>query len=594
MPQEVASLFATLKLRDDQFKAGLNDARSDLRSARGDLSGLSMAARNTGGAMTVGLTTPIMAAGGAAIVMGRNFDESMANARSILGVTRSESASLTNEILNMGARSRQGPQAVADAYYQIVSGVQDADAHMSILNASIRTAEAGNADLTATTTGMVNIMNAYGLGAEEAAFVSDVLSQTVGMGVGNMEQFTGALGPAAGLAFDLGIGIEELAANTAFLTMMGSSASEATTQLTAVMTAFLKPNTAMTEALKGMGYESGAAAIEALGLQGAVSALYGEVGSTDAMAQALGSTEALGGAMGLNTERAAAFEETFVGSMDGVTESMRDIQMEGFTAQFDLFMASVGTAGIAIGMVLLPPLTELITTMTPVIVAFAMANPEIIKTAIAIAGMIAVVGPLTMALGVLLSPVGLLILAIAGIMYAANELYPGGIVALFKDASTTAQQLAFIGLHALNNAAIGAKAMVDALVGSIQWMIDKAKEGIEQLSQLNNAGAMGAMGSLASGGVTPGGVLGGPVWRAASSLFGGGRADGGPVDGGTTYLVGEEGPELFVPGSSGSIVPNDAMGMGNVTINLNVTEGNARAAGTAFADSFAERWRASQ
>lgn len=40
------------------------------------------------------------------------------------------------------------------------------------------------------------------------------------------------------------------------------------------------------------------------------------------------------------------------------------------------------------------------------------------------------------------------------------------------------------------------------------------------------------------------------------SIFGGFRADGGPVAGGSAYIVGERGPELFMPSSSGSIVPN--------------------------------------
>ena len=39
-----------------------------------------------------------------------------------------------------------------------------------------------------------------------------------------------------------------------------------------------------------------------------------------------------------------------------------------------------------------------------------------------------------------------------------------------------------------------------------------------------------------------------------------GRAIGGPVSQGTPYIVGERGPELFVPNSSGSIVPNNRMG----------------------------------
>lgn len=47
------------------------------------------------------------------------------------------------------------------------------------------------------------------------------------------------------------------------------------------------------------------------------------------------------------------------------------------------------------------------------------------------------------------------------------------------------------------------------------------------------------------------------------------RALGGPVMDGVPYLVGERGPELFVPGQSGTIVPNNAMGGG--TINVTVT-----------------------
>lgn len=40
------------------------------------------------------------------------------------------------------------------------------------------------------------------------------------------------------------------------------------------------------------------------------------------------------------------------------------------------------------------------------------------------------------------------------------------------------------------------------------------------------------------------------------------RAMGGPVTAGRLHLVGERGPELFVPGASGSIVPNHALGGG--------------------------------
>jgi tape measure domain-containing protein len=49
-----------------------------------------------------------------------------------------------------------------------------------------------------------------------------------------------------------------------------------------------------------------------------------------------------------------------------------------------------------------------------------------------------------------------------------------------------------------------------------------------------------------------------------------GRANGGPVSSGQTYMVGERGPELFVPGRSGTIVANDKMGGGNTNVVVNV------------------------
>ena len=62
-----------------------------------------------------------------------------------------------------------------------------------------------------------------------------------------------------------------------------------------------------------------------------------------------------------------------------------------------------------------------------------------------------------------------------------------------------------------------------------------------------------------------------------------GRAMGGPVSSGSPYVVGEKGPELFVPHASGTIVPNNKMGSsggggsGGVTVNYNIAAGVSRA-----------------
>jgi len=60
------------------------------------------------------------------------------------------------------------------------------------------------------------------------------------------------------------------------------------------------------------------------------------------------------------------------------------------------------------------------------------------------------------------------------------------------------------------------------------------------------------------------------------------KAMGGPVSSGSPYVVGEQGPELFVPHASGTIVPNNKMSgggasSGGVTVNYNIAAGVSRA-----------------
>lgn len=67
-----------------------------------------------------------------------------------------------------------------------------------------------------------------------------------------------------------------------------------------------------------------------------------------------------------------------------------------------------------------------------------------------------------------------------------------------------------------------------------------------------------------------------PGLGVVGGLFGGGRASGGPVSRGKTYMVGERGPELFTPSSAGSITPNHKLGgAGETRIVLDVQEGAA-------------------
>ncbi len=84
------------------------------------------------------------------------------------------------------------------------------------------------------------------------------------------------------------------------------------------------------------------------------------------------------------------------------------------------------------------------------------------------------------------------------------------------------------------------------------------------LDWLTGAGGVSGGGGAGLGSAISAGMTSADDWMLAG--LAGRRADGGPVSAGSTYLVGERGPELFTPGTSGAVVPNHALGGGGVSI----------------------------
>lgn len=298
MAEKVASLYGELNL-EDNMTPSLKKAEGGLSRLGDSLKSAGQKVSNFGGNL-LKMSAPIVAGFGIAVNAAMGFDESLTNTAAVLGLTRDQTAALGDQLLQIGVDSQAGPQAVADAYYDIAGGVANAADHMAIMNASIATAEAGNADLGETTRALISVMNSYEFAANDAAYASDVMTRTVGMGVGTMQDLAGAMPQVAGLANSLGIEFEDLGVMMAYLSTKGNTFSESATQISAMMTAMIKPNKEMTDALTAMGYATGQAAIDALGLQGAYQAMV-DAGYGDKMAAITGSVEALRGVTALTT-----------------------------------------------------------------------------------------------------------------------------------------------------------------------------------------------------------------------------------------------------------------------------------------------------
>lgn len=124
--------------------------------------------------------------------------------------------------------------------------------------------------------------------------------------------------------------------------------------------------------------------------------------------------------------------------------------------------------------------------------------------------------------------------------------------------------------QSFTDAITGAKNFSDAIKSMAKSVIDSLIRMLVQKYIVD--AAFGAISGFFSSKpvVGPTGIEFGP---AADHV--GKRAMGGPVSGGRPYLVGERGPELMVPAGNGTVVPNNALGGGGVTVvqNINVTTG---------------------
>jgi phage-related minor tail protein len=148
-------------------------------------------------------------------------------------------------------------------------------------------------------------------------------------------------------------------------------------------------------------------------------------------------------------------------------------------------------------------------------------------------------------------------------------------------ADTTAAQQSVARMNAdISLLGVGAESASKQIENSFVRFARTGEFSFKSLRDL----ALGVLGDIASAAVRSGienifGSIGGAgggggLLSSIGALFGlPGRATGGPVSAGTPYLVGERGPELFVPQQAGRVQANGATASRSVAITINMTGG---------------------
>jgi len=126
-----------------------------------------------------------------------------------------------------------------------------------------------------------------------------------------------------------------------------------------------------------------------------------------------------------------------------------------------------------------------------------------------------------------------------------------------EKAAKAAENLSMVFSSAFNDAIIGGKGLGDVFKSLIRDIVAMTARMLILEPLMRNIRA---------------GIKGSSVF---SSFFGGAEAGGGDVISGRSYLVGENGPEMFTPRTTGTITPNSSIGT-SIVQNINVTTGVAQ------------------
>lgn len=297
---------------------------------------------------------------GMAINKAVEFEAAMRNVNSIAHLSEQQFRSMSEQVLELSTELPQSATNLAEGLYQISSSGFQGAAGLTVLEASAKAATAGISDTETAAKAIVSVLNAYGLSAQDAAEVSDILFATVDVGIVTFEELSQQLGDFIGAGAAAGIEIDELGAAFAAMTLAGIPAAESATSLNNLLRKLIKPSEYLGGVFQNLGYESGQAALDANGLYGTMELLRRATGGTITEVQkmfpeirAARGAFALFAADGQNYARTQGFiaNET---NRAGATQRAFNEQMKAVGNQAKLFGNQITAAGITIGAAFLP------------------------------------------------------------------------------------------------------------------------------------------------------------------------------------------------------------------------------------------------
>lgn len=261
MAVDIGSATGYLDLDISKFLASLNEANLAAQSKTKNLGntlgdGLDTIGKKISGAgktLTVGLTTPIVGAGAAAIKTTADFDKSMSNVQAISGATGKDFEALRNKAREMGAQTKFSASDAADAMsYMAMAGWKTNDM-LSGVSGIMNLAAASGEDLATTSDIVTDALTAFGMSASDSGHFADVMAAASSNANTNVSMLGESFKYVAPLAGAMKYSAEDVSVALGLMANSGIKASQGGTSLRTVLTNMLNPTDEVAKAMDDLG-----------------------------------------------------------------------------------------------------------------------------------------------------------------------------------------------------------------------------------------------------------------------------------------------------------------------------------------------------
>lgn len=287
-----------------------------------------------------------------AVSIGSAFETSLAKVTTIADTSKLSTQQLSDQITAMSSKMGVAASDIAEATYQAISAGQDTSNAVAFAGRASKLAAAGFTSSSSAVDILTTALNAYGMSADQATHVSDVLLTTQNLGKTSVDELSASMGKVIPLAAAYGVSVENLSSGLAVMTANGIATAEATTYTKSMLNELGDSGSTVGKILqKQTGKSFAQLNAEGKSLGDVLQILYNSVGgNSTAFAGLWSSVEAGTGALSLASGGADKFNSVLAQMQDsaGATEAAYETMTDTFQHKVESLQTLAENLGISL------------------------------------------------------------------------------------------------------------------------------------------------------------------------------------------------------------------------------------------------------